>query len=812
MLMLWYNLSEGVECVAKKRKNSYVETKAEDLTIHDLSTEELYRIRDVKAIKSIINSEISDRKNGLIFCPADHTIFVYNGSHVVSNVERTKTIPLRTSNLNIYHLEVDVLNIQGHHFYATYCGNIPKDQYLLARLLPVEILHNPNGREWVDKVMSYAIYDKKYNTKLRKRYLRNLVAYHVYSKCEVQYLISQFIKAFPNNPFLEADKQFVSNFLSLSQSNNDLFNKSKLLKGVVRDVPIEESYICTPPLDEQFKQLDEIIVKYCKQCITKGENDSYLLGHLTRQIKFVVEHMTNNKNISPLLTKNDVDFIVTSMYKIYINEHHKSSEQSVNHLKQTMQDLVNIYTYNKATKDDQGNIIKQAENKECLNAAKEQKKDEKSPNSPINDIISFDPCTDIIYVIPVPQKNTVPNEMVNMLNKGRRKIKVNVLADKNRTAYISFYYHQEKNIYIIHEYTLLKYMGDYGYLILKFCHLSDMDDDFGIKYEYLYLQSKDYRRRFLCNLIDLQLYSIQHIIEVLEKLLDSGTVSVSQNALLSDIEFLHSYKPRYISYQKTVQQLVSKPIRREDDKLIMEKSLSIMQNITSSQDKSKLLSEMFDKLYDNIVINTVKGLSHTQCVQEYLLTETSIQNQDMSEFFYGYLLPHITQQIKVIATILTMNDGINELLTIEDVRFVIISIRKYDDGIIFQGVNSLKKAVRTVVAKYQANREIKLQKNQQPRQIPFNPEQLHTVYLYSHKNALKENEYEMVNVLVRCANSQDVVPITVYYSKAQNKYFLNSACFWSRRIFYNFVFITLWFSRIIINYFQFFNWNNLNIA
>lgn len=433
-------------------------------------------------------------------------------------------------------------------------------------------------------------------------------------------------------------------------------------------------------------------------------------------------------------------------------------------------------------------IAEKTENRDCKEDALKEKKGERMANSKMNNIISFDPCTDIIYVIPAPRKNTVPNEMVNMLNKGRRKIKldvaadskikINVLADKNRTAYISFYYHQENSMYIIHESTLLKYMGDYGYLILKFCHLSDMDDDFGIKYEYLYLQSKDYRRRFLCNLIDLQLYSIQHIIGVLEKLLDSGTVSVSQNALLSDIEFLRSYKPRYISYQKTVQQLVSKPIRREDDKLIMEKSLFIMQNITSSQDKSKLLSELFDKLYDNIVINTVKGLSRTYCVQEDLLTETSIQNQDMSEFFYGYLLHHITQQIKVIATILTMNDGINELLTIEDVRFIIGSTRKFDTGVDaevkFQGVNSLKKALRTVVAKYQVNREIKLQKNQQPRQIPFNPEQLHTVYLYSHKNVLKENEYEMVNILVRCANSQDIVPITVYYSKSENKYFLNS--------------------------------------
>lgn len=60
------------------------------------------------------------------------------------------------------------------------------------------------------------------------------------------------------------------------------------------------------------------------------------------------------------------------------------------------------------------------------------------------------------------------------------------------------------------------------------------------------------------------------------------------------------------------------------------------------------------------------------------------------------------------------------------------------------------------------------------RQIPFNPDQLHTVYLYSQKNLLSNrDDYEMVNILVRCANMEDVVPITVYYSKSERKYFLN---------------------------------------
>ena len=31
----------------------------------------------------------------------------------------------------------------------------------------------------------------------------------------------------------------------------------------------------------------------------------------------------------------------------------------------------------------------------------------------------------------------------------------------------------------------------------------------------------------------------------------------------------------------------------------------------------------------------------------------------------------------------------------------------------------------------------------------------------------------MVNILVQCANMEDVVPITVYYSKSERKYFLN---------------------------------------
>lgn len=572
-----------------------------------------------------------------------------------------------------YNLEVDVLNIQGYYFYATYCGNIPKDEYLLARLLPVEILNDPGNNEWASKLVDYGIYSPTNSANKRWKILRKIIGYIIYSKHEVEYLLYKLVQVFPDNLHIDCDKHYLLS-LDISQT----------------------------PVDK---------IKHQIMSIGKKSSAFQRLEYLKSGIKETIAEKT--------------------------------------------------------------------ENRDCKEDALKEKKGERMANSKMNNIISFDPCTDIIYVIPAPRKNTVPSQMVNTLNEGRHKIKINVLADKNKIAHISFYFHQEKNMYIIHESTLLRYMGDYGYLILKFCHLSDMDDKFGIKYEYLYLQSKDYRRRFLCNLIDLQLYSIQHIIEVLNKLFDSGTIS--QKTLLSDTEFLRSYKPRYISYQKTVQQLVSKPIKQEDDKLIMKKSLSIMQNITSSQDKLKLLSEMFDKLYDNIVINSVKGLGHTYCVKEDLLTETSIQNQDMSEFFYGYLLPHITQQIKVIATTLTMNDGINELLTIGDVRFIIRSTYKVDvginAGIKFQGVNSLKKAVRTVVAKYQANREIKLQKNQQPRQIPFNPEQLHTVYLYSHKNALKENEYEMVNVLVRCANSQDVVPITVYYSKAQNKYFLNSASY-----------------------------------
>ena len=146
-----------------------------NLSIHDLSMEDLEYLQnhpylaEYRDVQSKIQKEINDRKQGLSFCPADH-IFVYHGFHRVENVETTNTVSLRTTEGKPYQLTLDVLNIEGHHFYATYCGNLPKTTYLLGRLLPVEILNANNDNIWVDKAIQYGIYRPAHRGKARKEF------------------------------------------------------------------------------------------------------------------------------------------------------------------------------------------------------------------------------------------------------------------------------------------------------------------------------------------------------------------------------------------------------------------------------------------------------------------------------------------------------------------------------------------------------------------------------------------------------------------------------------------------------------------
>ena len=88
-----------------------------NLSIHDLSMEDLEQLQnhpslaEYSDVQSKIQKEINDRKQGLSFCPADHTIFVYHGFHKVENVETTKMVTLRTPEGKSYQLTLDLLNI-----------------------------------------------------------------------------------------------------------------------------------------------------------------------------------------------------------------------------------------------------------------------------------------------------------------------------------------------------------------------------------------------------------------------------------------------------------------------------------------------------------------------------------------------------------------------------------------------------------------------------------------------------------------------------------------------------------------------------
>ena len=218
-----------------------------NLSIHDLSMEDLEYLQnhpylaEYRDVQSKIQKEINDRKQGLSFCPADHTIFVYHGFHRVENVETTKTVTLRTTEGKTYQLTLDVLNIEGHHFYATYCGNLPQSTSLLARLLPVEILNSDSNYTWVDKVSEYGIYRPR-NSRKRK-FLRSLIAYSIYTVHELNFLISRFVENTSNNSY------------TLSCASED--------KKYISNLP-------KPKIDDLLQKLDE--VKEAKQIVTKTTN------------------------------------------------------------------------------------------------------------------------------------------------------------------------------------------------------------------------------------------------------------------------------------------------------------------------------------------------------------------------------------------------------------------------------------------------------------------------------------------------------------------------------------------------------------
>lgn len=218
-----------------------------NLSIHDLSMEDLEYLQnhpylaEYRDVQSKIQKEINDRKQGLSFCPADHTIFVYHGFHRMENVETTKTVTLRTTEGSPYQLTLDVLNIEGHHFYATYCGNLPQSTSLLARLLPVEILNSDSNYTWVDKVSEYGIYRPR-NSRKRK-FLRSLIAYSIYTVHELNFLISRFVENTSNNSY------------TLSCASED--------KKYISNLP-------KPKIDDLLQKLDE--VKEAKQIVTKTTN------------------------------------------------------------------------------------------------------------------------------------------------------------------------------------------------------------------------------------------------------------------------------------------------------------------------------------------------------------------------------------------------------------------------------------------------------------------------------------------------------------------------------------------------------------
>lgn len=209
-----------------------LKTQNQHITIRDFSLNELKQMQFhplFSGIKDKILKEISDRESGLRFAPSDHTIFVYSGQHRVSHIEKNIVVSLHTSNGDLFDLALDVLNIKGHYFYATYCDNLPRDKHLLARLLPVEILNRNNSDMWVHKMIDYGIYYPNEPANSRKTFWTNLVIHNIYSKNEIYYLLSKFQELLPSRNIVK-DKRYISNVQSKTQQYRDKLKQWQLMQ------------------------------------------------------------------------------------------------------------------------------------------------------------------------------------------------------------------------------------------------------------------------------------------------------------------------------------------------------------------------------------------------------------------------------------------------------------------------------------------------------------------------------------------------------------------------------------------------------
>lgn len=715
-----------------------------NLSIHDLSMEDLEYLQnhpylaEYSGVQSKIQKEINDRKQGLSFCPADHTIFVYHGFHRVENVETTKTVTLRTTEGKPYQLTLDVLNIEGHHFYATYCGNLPKTTYLLGRLLPVEILNANNDNIWVDKAIQYGIYRPAHRGKARKEYLQNLLAYRIYSKDELDKIFSSYNEKFLNNSYMLSyileDKKYVSS-------------------------------IPKPKIDDLFRELNEI--KEAKQAVSfdfaVDENGVFDYSPSKHTIVFGVskKKIKAYKQYTMRVLSNPHTVISIPVY------HDTAKNQFV----VTQKDLLSkrtvlIKLYGTSTKEATANMLEYCgyfNNILKPNIASIVRKQF------LYDLLQFD----------LTDRGT----LVSCLYKKIRKCRVYSQIVMNDIAYIQTLSNDLLQKFQTHQY--------YDSILFKLLHKPSVLTE--IKKKHCLLEHPSATDKSQLQVSDFYLNELKVMMHSKQRINNIPPIDIS-------IEIRRRTNKEIFSAIEDVVYIIDLNRWRIDYS-----SIQFIETTALTGDLIPIpVKLMFHRKMQKYLIST-------HLYNQYLNAHRTIMLRFQSLVYLGslcikpideeellcntgyYKLSKLQQQTLIqnllAFRVLSPDEMVNALYQMhttkhENIQFV---LEKIEDTFVCQSYSkhisqhlSNQKKIQTCSTQFKTvnpaeqstapvvNNKTKI------RQIPFNPDQLHTVYLYSQKNLLSNrDDYEMVNILVRCANMEDVVPITVYYSKSERKYFLN---------------------------------------
>lgn len=724
-----------------------------NLSIHDLSMEDLEQLQnhpslaEYSDVQSKIQKEINDRKQGLSFCPADHTIFVYHGFHKVENVETTKMVTLRTPEGKSYQLTLDVLNIEGHHFYATYCGNLPHNIYLLARLLPVEILNSNNHDIWVDKAIQYGIYRPAHRGKARKEYLQNLIAYRIYSKDELDKIFSSYNEKFLNNSYM------------LSYILED--------KKYVSSVP-------KPKIDDLFRELNEI--KEAKQSVSfdfaVDENGVFDYSPSKHTIVFGVskEKIKTYKQYTMRVLSNPHTVISIPVYHDPAKNWFVVREKDLLG-KSTI--LVKLYNTN-SPKEATLMMLRCGYYNNILYPGMIRKQF-------LYDLLQFN-LTDRETVISCLKKNKKQSYSKMVMNDIAY---IQTLSDDALKKFKTHQYYDNTLFKLLHKPSLSTKNKKQDSVMAD---VKKQDNFLGesLKRPYAINKSQLQVSDFYLNELKVMMHSKQRINNI-------PPIDIS-------IEFRRRTNKEIFSAIEDVVYIIDLNRWRIDYS-----SIQFIETTALTGDLTPIpMKLMFHRKMQKYLIST-------HLYNQYLKAHRTIMLRFQSLVYLGslcikpideeellcnigyYKLSKLQQQTLIqnllAFRVLSPDEMVNALYQMhttkhENIHFV---LEKMKDTLVYQSYSkcisqhlSNQKKMQSCSTQFKTaspterttapvvNNKTKI------RQIPFNPDQLHTVYLYSQKNLLNNrDDYEMVNILVRCANMKDVVPITVYYSKSERKYFLN---------------------------------------